>query len=154
MGNSKHIFIQIDTDGIIQQYIQNGAQHLTSDQVLAHTIIYDRGLIGYGDAIEQFTIYGSSYQEIHFTILPVKLYSENKLSFVNFNNGTKIHGITIDDHVFPNSSDNMKRISFKISIEKNFRGANFSLNGLLEYGSDNKIPFVIDPMIQVVQPGG
>lgn len=154
MGNSKHIFIQIDTDSFIQQYNQNGGNPLTPSQVLAHALVYDRGLVGYGSAIEQYTIYGSCEQQIHFTILPVKLYSSNKLSFTNFNNGQPINGITLDDHVFPNPSNNMKRISFKITIDKNFSGADFSLNVQLEYGSGNIIPFTIDPVIQVRQPGG
>lgn len=147
MENSRHIFIQIDTDSIIAL----NKQKPSDEEVRAHTIISDQGSLALGNAVTGFTIDVESDQILHFSIMPTKLYTYSKLYFRKF----KIHqdkGITIPPTVTPSPH----ALSFYVQIgnvEKN-GSAMFSLDACLETEMGGTIDLCIDPRIQANHGGG
>lgn len=154
MGNSKHIFVQIDTDSIIllekeiQKLHEKGDQQAINELVRSHTIIYDQGSMVLGNPIKNFTISVEPNQEVRFAILPVQLYSHHKLYLDGFKCSNNI-GIK-----YPNM-ENSHHLSFKITTDADVEpGAhtNFFLNACLEYEGNKSIAICIDPVLRIQQP--
>ena len=153
MENSKHIFVQIDTDGIIREKEVLKALKKADDKkgifeiIRGYTTIYDQGTMVMGYPIKTFTIDILPGQEVYFTILPAKLYSHHKLYFDGFECTTEI-GLRIPD------LSSQHELSFKVTASDNVNGTEsteFCLSAVLEYEGEDSIVLLIDPVIQVVQ---
>ncbi|MEO9966380.1 MAG: hypothetical protein ABJF11_11360 [Reichenbachiella sp.] len=147
MGNSRHIFIQIDTNSIIAL---NNPKPKNED-VRAHTLIYDQGSLALGNAVKNFTINVQTGQEIHFSIVPLELFSYAKLYFTGFL-VTEDTGIELPSQVKPDTHV----LSFSIpigNVQKNGTAV-FCLNAVLETQEGKKIDICIDPRLQTEQGGG
>lgn len=147
MGNSRHIFIQIDTNSIIA--LRNPKP--TNEEVRAHTIIYDQGSLALGNAVKGFTIDVEANQDLHFSIMPLELFSYSKLYFTGFQ-VTEDTGIGIPKKVNPDTHV----LSFSVPVGNVQKGGSavFCLNGVLETQAGKKIDLCIDPRLQTDQPGG
>lgn len=152
MGNSSHIFIQVDTTGLIQiagEILPN------SQQVSEHAYIFDQGSMALGKPEKTFTIEVTPNQEIYFAILPLQLFSKNKLYFTKFEITYTNGLITFLKDEMPNIAGH--EISFKLTIDKADAGGelSFALHGIVEYrvpvGEIISIPIVIDPVMRVKQ---
>ena len=152
MENSSHIFIQVDTAGLIQiagEILPN------SQQVSEHAYIFDQGSMALGKPEKTFSIDVVPGKEIYFTILPLQLFSKNKLYFTRFE-------VTYTNGLITFSKDQMPsidghQISFKMTIDKAETGGelSFALHGVVEYrvpvGEIISIPITIDPVMRVKQ---
>jgi len=152
MGNSRHIFIQIDCDRLFSKV---GGSIPTNDQVRDNTAIYDQGSMALGNAVDTFTIFVTGNQDIHFTILPLVLFTYHKLYFTEFkvvqSNGeiSVPNDVDVDGH----------QVSFKVSVASATAGGTLSFNlyAMLEYqlaSGVTQIPICIDPVLRANQGNG
>ena len=153
MGNSKHIFIQIDTDSIIllekeiRKLQKKGNQKEINSLIREHTLIYDQGSMSLGNPIKNFAIDVEQNQEVHFAILPVQMYSHHKLYFNGF---TCIKKIGIH---FP-KLETKHCLSFRITVDSHAKSGDsteFCLHAVLEYEGHEPIFLAIDPVIRIIQ---
>lgn len=149
MENSKHIFLQVDTDSIIAGL---GSGVPTNSQVRLHTLIYDQGSMALGNQIENFVIDVISDLDILFTILPLQLFSNHKLYFTEFKLLEPHKGISIPDDIILDGHE----VSFKVPIKQVEEGgiANFCLYAIIEYQilkETVRVPICIDPVLRVKQ---
>lgn len=150
MENSTHIFIQVDTAGIIEIA---GEILPSAKQVSEHAYIYDQGSMTLGKPDNTFSIEVTSGQDIYFAILPLELFSKNKLYFTKFEVVSTNGDITFTQ----NPEIKGHEISFKVTIDKAVTGGqlNFALDGVVEYkvpvGETISIPIRIDPVMRVKQ---
>lgn len=149
MKPTKHIFLQINTDAILEIYKQKNK--ISNNEVLDNCLIFSQGAMSMGDPIKNFIVETDIEREIGFTILPLNLFSRNLLYFKNFN--------CLDNNMQTTPKLNKKRkpVSFIIdgdSLKKPSK-VSFSLQVVLEYkGIDGKwksIDLCIDPVLQVKQ---
>ncbi|MFA9389445.1 MAG: hypothetical protein ACERKD_06540 [Prolixibacteraceae bacterium] len=155
MGNSKHIFLQLNTTNIISEI---GPRVLPPAEInaiaLSNCSLFDQGHMVTGDPIVNFNIDVEQEQDIYFTILPFHLISRHKLYF------TKAAFSPDGEAKIPVTIDKPAGhfMSFKITIgSKAVVGAseNFSLQLMLEHQARTKLPPItisIDPVLQVSQP--
>ncbi|HEX8563521.1 MAG TPA: hypothetical protein VF676_11130 [Flavobacterium sp.] len=151
MDSSKHIFIQIDTNSILTGA---GANLPTNKLVSEHSFIYDQGSMVMGKPEKTFSIEVVSGMDVYFTILPLQLFSRNKLYFTKFEVISSNDDISFKDNVLPVIDDHA--VSFKATIEKALPGGeiNFSLGAAIEYqiaGEYIPVPICIDPVLRVKQ---
>jgi len=149
----KHVFIQIDTQRLLKDFVSNEIP--TCEQLREYAIIYDQGSMSLGNAIRNFDVLVDSDQDVAFTILPLELFSNHKLSFTKFKIGKNNGGIIAPDFIdLPKP-----QISFSLGIEKVLDNgeADFTLYGLLEYQVKEdiiQIPLSIDPVLRANQGRG
>jgi hypothetical protein len=152
MGNSKHIFLQLNTDEIISQIKLNPNQDL-NQLAIENSLLFDQGSMVLGDPIKSFVIDVAGSQEIFFTVLPMNLFSKDKLYF------HQVAFTPSGNNTIPIKLENplSHAISFKISIGKDAKTGsieNFSLNIMLEPKPGSYVTplsISIDPVIQVRQ---
>ena len=147
---SRNIFIQVNTDAIIGIFESGGIEAVTPFAVRENTIIYDQGSMALGNPILNFNIGVEARQDIHFTILPLQLFSFDKLYFTEFKVEEK-KGIDI-------TTCNYERvISFSINTGDAVEHDGyvvFTLKGIIEYkrkGVTTSIEIDIDPVLRVIQ---
>lgn len=146
MGNSRHIFIQIDTNSIIAL----GKSEPTNEEVRAHTMIYDQGSLALGNAVKSFTIEVKEGQELHFSIIPLELFTYSKVYFTAF------EIIKPSKMKVPSMKPKGNVLSFIVPIsEAGYGGsADFCLNAVIETQNGEHIKICIDPRLQTEQGGG
>ncbi|MES2487523.1 MAG: hypothetical protein V4581_16450 [Bacteroidota bacterium] len=146
----KHIFIQVNTDNIIALYESGMSDKDFEDAVLEHTIIYDQGSMALGSPIVDFAIAVDSVQDVYFTILPLQLFSYDKVYFTAFNVESSA-GIHIPDCKWEPGV-----LSFNVntgSVEKDGNLV-FKLVARIDYtrrGLAKSITINIDPVMRVRQ---
>jgi hypothetical protein len=158
MGNSRHIFVQIDTDSLALEALanpnafQSGNTEELCKLVRPHTMLFDQGSMSMGSSTTYFKIKVEGDQDLFFTILPVQLFTHHKLHFTEFV-CTEDNGIGIPQ----NKSMDGHAVSFNINTGKvsNNGSATFILNAVLEFdgfsGKKVTIPLCIDPELKVDQ---
>lgn len=150
MENSRHIFFQIDTDGIIN--LLQTSKQLKDKAVLQHTVIYDQGAMALGHPVKSYVVDIRSNEDLHFTILPLKLFSHHKLYFTEFKLNGECEGLSVPADQLIDG----KAVSFKLPIQTVSKGSEteFTLYANLEYEEDHKkttIPLCIDPVLRANQ---
>lgn len=151
----KHIFLQINTDAIIElhklkQKISKNSR-ITKKEALNNCLIYSQGAMSMGDPVKDFVVETDVDREIGFTILPVSLFTRNLLYFKGLDcSGEKLKTI-------PKLNGKRNPVSFVIdadSLKKPSKVA-FSLEIVLDYkdleGNWQSIDLCIDPVLQVKQ---
>jgi len=150
MTNSKHIFLQINADKIAE--LANMNPPILDKMAVNYCLIYDQGSMATGDPIKKFQIEIEKDQNVYFTILPLYLFSRNKLYFTGFNSNE-----AVDIPMSPEVSADDPQCSFLLETDVVDLKAplNFTLDILLEYqtmdGSEKTYKFSIDPVLQVKQ---
>lgn len=154
----KHIFLQINTDAIIELYQlkqKNKENLIISDkEALNNCLIYSQGAMSMGDPVKNFVVNTDIKRAIGFTILPLYLYTKNLLYFKGFNCEDK------RIKTIPEINKTNKHISFIIDGDtlSTIEEVTFTLNAILEYpdlnGKWQSIEFCIDPHLQVKQEEG
>jgi len=152
MGNSRHIFIQIDCNKL---FAATGSNTPSNDLVREHTAIYDQGSMALGNAVDTFAIPVIANQDIHFTILPLVLFSYHKLYFTEFKVIQTDGNITIPGDVQLDGH----QVSFKVSITNVIAGGSLSFNlyGMMEFQMPSgviQLPICIDPVLRANQGNG
>lgn len=153
MGNSKHIFLQLDSTSIIKEIEQRGdsSQAIKNEIAIKNCILFEQGSASAGNAIKNFVIDVEGGQDIYFTVLPKQLMTLDKLYFTdngftpngNANISVEIENLGIHD------------VSFKMTIADNTpigNHENFSFNLTIETSEGNKsksINVTIDPMLRI-----
>lgn len=156
MKPTKHIFLQINTDAIIETYKAKEllSKHaiITNKEALNNCLIFSQGSMSMGDPIKNFIVETDVEREIGFTILPVSLFTPHLLYFKSFNclNGSDIKTTPILDQEKKPVSFIIDSVSLKEPTE-----IPFSLEIVLEYkdleGVWKSIELCIDPVLQVKQ---
>jgi len=147
---AKNIFIQVNTENIIALHESGMSDKELKDAVLEHTIIYDQGSMALGSPIVDFAIAVDSLQDIFFTILPIKLFSYDKVCLTGFKVESSA-GIHI-----PDCNWEQGVLSFSVntgSVEKDGNLV-FNLVARINYtwkGLAKNIPINIDPVMRVRQ---
>jgi hypothetical protein len=155
MKPTKHIFLQINTDAIIdlfqlKQKTSNNAK-ITNNEALNNCLIFSQGAMSMGDPVKNFIVETDVEREIGFTVLPLNLFSRNLLYFKSLNCSEK----TLK--TIPKLNGKRKPVSFIIDSNslKEPSKVCFSLELILEYKDleDNwqSIELCIDPVLQVKQ---
>jgi hypothetical protein len=155
MKPTKHIFLQINTDALIELYQSKLKEQknpiITDKEALNNCLIYSQGAMSMGDPVKHFTVKTNINRAVGFTILPLYLYTKNLLYFKGFNcEDNRIKTI-------PEINKTNSHISFIIDGDtlKTEEEVNFTLNAVLEYknleGKWQMIEFCIDPHLQVKQ---
>jgi len=147
---AKHIFIQVNTENIIALHESGMSDKELKDAVLEHTIIYDQGSMALGSPIMDFAIAVDSLQDVFFTILPIKLFSYDKVCLIEFNVEKSV-GIPI-----PSCKWEPGVLSFSVntgSVEKDGNLV-FNLVARINYtwkGLAKDLKIYIDPVMRVRQ---
>lgn len=150
---TKHVFIEIDTRRLVQDFA-NG-EIPTCEQLREYAMIYDQGSMSMGNAIRNFDVLVKSNEDVTFTILPLELFSNHKLSFTKFKMDENNGGI-----IAPEFLDfSTPQISFDLGIKEvlDNGAATFTLYGILEYQVKKdvvQIPLTIDPVLRANQGRG
>lgn len=149
--NSKHIFVQVNTDAIIE-IINKNEGTIPEGAQLDQTIIYDQGSMVLGSPIKDLYVDVEAGQVIYITILPLMLYGYHKVYFTNFvpeSASTVIKNLP--DFTSP-------ALSFKLDVDgEAIVGAQerFGLTAVLEYSEGDDQPKTInmniDPVLRVIQ---
>lgn len=155
MKPTKHIFLQINTDEIIELY--NLKQKIsknptiTNNEALNNCLIYSQGAMSMGDPVKNFVVETDVEREVGFTILPLSLFSRNLLYFKGLDCSEEKLRTT------PKLNGKRNPISFVIDADslKKPSEVTFSLEIILDYkdleGNWQTIEFCIDPVLQVKQ---
>jgi len=149
--NSKHIFIQVNTDAIIELYNKYG-DRFPDGAILGQTILYEQGSLALGSPIKDMYLDVEAGQEVYLTILPLLLYGHDKVYFSDFIQESAKNIISdlpkFDSHI----------LSYKIVVDENaVVGAEerFGMKAVLEHAQDSDKPLVIDmtidPVLRVIQ---
>jgi len=151
MNTSKHIFVQIDTDSIVA--LSSGSITINNNDVLDHTLIYNQGSMALGSAVKDFNIIIEPGDQVTFTILPLKLFTNHTLTFTEFI-VPKEH-----DYVHFECSDTKDKVSFTVTVGDVEKDCNieFSLDAVLNFKLDGipaVIPICIDPVLKAKQGRG
>lgn len=150
MKASKHIFIQIYTDKIIELHERNGK--ISNQEALNNSLIYDQGSMSMGNPVKKFHIEADKKEQVYFTIIPFYLFSRNKLFFEDF---SVVDGPIIK--TIPTVSESSPQVSFSIdaSSVNTDKSLHFDLKIVLTYedlnGVQKQIFFMVDPVLQVKQ---
>jgi len=147
MEDSTNIFIQIDTESVLYY-----GERPSEDQVSAHTLIYNQGSMALGNAVKDFGTNIYDKQDIYFTILPLKLFSNHKIYLTDF----KVLNDPGDKIKFSPAAMESNCVTFKITIEAGVPDAEltFGLYAIIQHVKDNKIietPIYIDPVLRIKQ---
>ena len=149
MPTSRHIFLQIDTEGLLKEMGTSPAP--TNAQVRQYTLIGDQGSLAMGNQIENFSIGINPQEDLHFSIMPMKIFSYHILYFTEFR-VVDYRDITIPGEVVVDPHT----LSFKVEVTDGEPGgyAQFNLFATLEYNDGNSlisVPICIDPMLRIKQ---
>ena len=153
MRNTRHIFVQVDTESVLI----NNPYPTAPVSVCEHSLIYDQGSMALGNAVTNFIVDANTDQTIHFTILPLKLFSFHKLYFTDFAAVVKEGQMKIPTKIdFPDQP-----LSFSIFLGDASKNslAVFTLGATLEFervtedGKREKLKMeiVIDPVLRANQ---
>lgn len=151
MTQSKHIFIQVDTEKVAAFYNAKGT--VSREDALRSSLIFEQGSMAMGDPIKNFHIEIEKGENIHFTVLPYFLFSRNKLYFSGIHN--KEH-VSLD-LVPKDISSKVPQPSFLLETNNlsNDESIHFSLNILMDFilesGKSEIIDFIIDPVLKIKQ---
>ncbi|MXN92013.1 hypothetical protein GR160_12330 [Flavobacterium sp. Sd200] len=157
MSTSRHIFLQIDTDSIIAiaeslQLTDYSFGDIRCEEVLEHTLIYNQGGMALGNAVEDFATIVEEGDLITVTILPLKLFSNHMLTFVEF--VPEPHPYAVLEVQDPKS-----KVSFDVNVARVVQecSVKFNLKILLRKikgDAVTEIPLCIDPVLRVRQGRG
>lgn len=148
---SKHIFIQVNTEAIIDLNAKyNG--NFPKGSVLEQTILYEQGSMAIGSPIKDMLIDVEQGQELYITILPLQLYGYNKVYF----NGFSAQSSNIIQNL---PQFNTHELSFSITIDSDVKPGtkdDFILEAVVEeYVGEGEGPKIIqitiDPVLRVIQ---
>ena len=153
MKNTRHIFVQVDTESVLRE----NPYPTAPVSVCEHSLIYDQGSMALGNAVTNFIVDANTDQTIHFTILPLKLFSFHKLYFKDFTAVVKEGQMEI-----PTKIDLREQpLSFSIFLGAASKNsvAVFTLGATLEFeivtkdGKREKLEMeiVIDPVLRANQ---
>ena len=149
--NSKHIFVQVNTDAIIdisKKYEGNFPEGAQLDQ----TIIYDQGSMVLGSPIKELYIDVEPGQQLYITILPLMLYGYHKVYFTDFVPESPSSII----NKLPEFNSHVVSFSLDVDSEAHVGAQErFGLKAVLEYsdgdGNILTIDMDIDPVLRVIQ---
>lgn len=156
MNTPRHIFLQVDTDSIIAIAEWQNTMHklidIECEEVLAHTLIYNQGGMALGNAVEDFGTVVERGDQITFTILPLKLFSNHMLTFQKFDP-------VANPHVILETEDPKNKVSFIVTVVEVTEDCfiKFNLNILLKHTKGTlltEIPLCIDPVLRAKQGRG
>lgn len=156
MKPTKHIFIQVNTDALIEIHkakeLVSENSRITHKEALDNCLIFSQGSMSMGDPIKNFIVETDVEQEISFTILPLSLFTTHLLYFKNFHCSG-----TYQMQTFPKLGGSYKPVSFIIDSTslKEPGEIPFTLDLVLEYrnfeGEYKSLELCIDPVLQVKQ---
>lgn len=144
---SKHIFVQVNTDNIITIYESPASN---GDVILENTIIYDQGSMALGNPIVDFAIGIESHQDVYFSIIPSKLFTYDKVCFTAFVVEQE-QGVHIPDQKW---EDGILSFSVNTGAVEPGGFVVFNLVGRIDYKRKTltkSIDIKIDPVMRVVQ---
>lgn len=160
MANSKHIFVQLDTDSIIMGYEELLLEELSNKKfqeeliklTKAHTMLYTQGAMAMGNPTKDFTVDVLPNSNVYFSILPIELFSYHHLYFTGFQcNGE-------NPIVTPPLSVRQPHVSFMVTCGKREEEINYELEIMLNYidfdGKEESIRLLLDPRLRIRQTGG
>lgn len=147
MEDSTNIFIQIDTDSVLYY-----GESPTEEQVSAHTLIYNQGSMALGNAVKDFGTNIYDQQDVYFTILPLKLFSDHKIFLTDF----KVISDSGEKIKFSPATIEKNCITFKITIEAGVPNAEltFGLHAVIQHIKEKEViqtPIYIDPVLRIKQ---
>lgn len=149
---SKHIFIQVDTNSIIGAHSDD---KITPEKVREHTIIYDQGSMALGRPVEDFNIFVEDSQDIFFSILPLQLFTYNKVYFTDFKIKASSGFPDIKNKDF--GSEHIISFSINTGIQQPQDPnayVRFELGAVIEFdfgGITIPISILIDPVLRIKQ---
>lgn len=152
MKNSKHIFIQVDTEKVATFHKNNPNGKVSKEDALRSSLIFQQGSMAMGDPIKNFHIDIDNGENIHFTVLPYFLFSRNKLYFTGIHNNEGVEMHIVPHHI----SEKSPQPSFLLETNNlNEEYLHFSLDIQMDYVQDNglseTIYFTVDPVLKVKQ---
>ncbi len=161
MANSKHVFVQLDTDSIIAGYeellflAKEKPKNIKKKDLIKltkmHTLLFMQGSMAMGNPTKDFTIDVDVKADVYFSILPLELFSYHHLYFTSF----KCNDRT--PNTIPSLSVNNPHVSFKITCEK-AEETGFTLGIQLKYedfkGKEQSINLILDPKLKIRQTAG
>lgn len=175
MANSKHVFVQLDTDSIIAGYEEllkktkgklNKADRkhkkINNEALITltkmHTLLFTQGSMAMGNPTEDFTVDVDLNADVYFSILPLELFSYHHLYFTFFECNN------VRPKTKPSLSEKNSHVSFKITCDVE-EVVNYTLGIQLKYkvfvGKDKSckpkeksIRLILDPKLRVRQTAG
>lgn len=160
MANSKHIFVQLDTDSIIIGYealLSEGLGKKKFKEALinltkAHTMLYTQGAMVMGSPSKYFTVDAAPKSDVYFSILPIELFSYHHLYFTGFTCNGEETAVT------PKLSIKKPHVSFKVTCGSKEEEVSYQLEILLKYegpeGKEETISLTLDPRLRIRQTVG
>lgn len=149
MPQSRHIFVQVDTESLIGIYQNGGTKSVTDYEVREHSVIYDQGSMALGNPIVNFAIGIEAMQDIYFTILPLKLFSFDTVYFTEFK-VEEARGVDVKTTDFDKQD-----VSFSINTGASVEDGGyvtFCLKAKIKCAlNGDLIPINIDPVLRVIQ---
>lgn len=159
MANIKNVFVQVDTDGLInaiERYTPHGEplQAPPPEQIRELLTISSQGSLSLGAPVALFQIPVEDADEVIFTILPKVLYSHHKLYFWNISG---IQDPSAPPILYQELKSQSIQVSFRIKILNVPAGGYtpFNLTAQIEYtdrlGKLQIVEFSIDPVLRANQ---
>lgn len=166
---SQHIIVQMDTDSLIADLMENGGQSpLSSATTKKHTIIYTQGALSMGNPVKDFEVEVYNGQNIYFTIIPLQLFSYHRLYFTACMLEEKQEKQFSPLLTIPDLSDEEGKVSFILPFDEilryerkkadgSYKAVNYILEIRLDYtddqGAENSLRLMVDPKLKIRQTG-